>query len=161
MNLTTVFSVAIGCVLVYTVTLLGKDDPFKDIGEAPILGSWERVIVEPNKYNGVRISIDGWLKVRLDQVGASFDLFIDMEAMMWDRPLRSISIERESFRDLLRKGGFGHTNIDMQQFDGKYVKLDGYFEQIDDEYSVSIGELVKLSKISMVEKWGFEKKVFQ
>jgi len=90
---------------------------------------WESLIVNPDKSNKLRVQIDGYLRVAMNNDGTfRFQIFADRDSLEKNRDFKFVEIESVDFIKALDTAGIKGI-INIQELDRKFVTIKALFEK--------------------------------
>lgn len=121
----------------------GADKPArpKPVEWAPSI-NWARLVADPQKFDGQRIVISGWIIVGYDhEMTPGLTLYLNEEALKFRDGTASMSLEIESLRHFLPEERYM-----WQLLNGEHVRVQGVLKLNKEEYENSgfLGTLVDI-----------------
>jgi hypothetical protein len=107
--------------------------------------------VNPETYDGHFVRVEGFLDVFLTENAANFILWESQEAQDYQRPHRSIRLDRIPVIALLEKNKV--AKVEWQFLNRAYVEVTGRFRRQDENESYwTLGEMVEINRIRVMPR---------
>ena len=118
--------------------------------------SWEKVKLITDQAEYLNVELDGFIQFRGETAYPEVRLWESSEAMKFQRPFKSISINSESISSILLENNKSPL-LRWKELNGMYVRIRGIFKDQEKGYDyIDLGKYIKVYDVTIMMKNGKE-----